>query len=149
MLHHVRNRLHRAPCVAARPHPAPLARIQHQKVAAALLTARPRKTVRQNTALQIFPQVTLYVTSVDRKGTRRGFDLELVSLVTKSVGIPVIASSGMGSTAHLIEVVKGAGAVAVAVADMLHYNRSTFLQIRQEAFRAVIVVRGSTEWQHP
>ena len=53
--------LHHAPCVAARTHPAPLAQIRHQKVLAALLTARPRKTVRQNTALQIFPQVTLYV----------------------------------------------------------------------------------------
>ena len=61
MLHHVRGRLHHAPCVAARTHPAPLALIRHQKVLATLLTAHPRKPVRQNTALQIFPQVTLYV----------------------------------------------------------------------------------------
>ncbi len=48
MLHHARSRLHHAPCVAARTHPAPLARVRHQKVLAALLTARACKPVRQN-----------------------------------------------------------------------------------------------------
>ena len=48
MLHHVRSSLHHAACVAARTHPAPNARIRYQKVLAALLTARPRKPVRQN-----------------------------------------------------------------------------------------------------
>ena len=51
MLHHVRRRLHHAPCVAARAHPASLARIRYQKVLPALLTPRPRKAVRQNAAL--------------------------------------------------------------------------------------------------
>ena len=43
MLHHVRRRLHHAPCVAARAHPASLARLRYPKVLAALLTPRPRK----------------------------------------------------------------------------------------------------------
>ena len=45
MLHHVRGHLHHAPCVATRTHCTPLAQVRHQKVLAALLTARPRKPV--------------------------------------------------------------------------------------------------------
>ena len=61
MLDHVRGSLHREPCVTARIHPAPFARIRFQKVLATLFAAPPRKPVRQNAALQIFPQVKLYL----------------------------------------------------------------------------------------
>ena len=61
MLHHVRGRLHHAPCIAARTHPAPRTRIRNPKAQATHLTARPRKPVRQNAALQISPHITLYV----------------------------------------------------------------------------------------
>lgn len=80
----------------------------------------------------------ILLTSVDREGTRRGFDVELVRAVTREVAIPVIASGGMGNIHHLLEVVKDGGADAIAVADVIHYKRKTLRQIREEAIAAGI-----------
>lgn len=73
----------------------------------------------------------ILVTSVDREGTRRGFDVDLVRAITQSVSIPVIASGGMGSIDHMLEVVEQGGADAVAMADILHYNRQSLPAIRE------------------
>ncbi|KIU49063.1 imidazole glycerol phosphate synthase [Pseudomonas putida] len=81
------------------------------------------------------------LTSVDREGTRKGFDLELVTAVTEAVDIPVIASGGMGSSAHAISVV-GAGADAVAMADILHYQRACIADIRRDVSAAGVRVRS-------
>jgi len=75
----------------------------------------------------------ILLTSVDAEGTRKGFDVELTAAVSTSVPIPVIASGGMGSTAHLVEVVRAGHADAVAMADCLHYKRLTLPQIREAA----------------
>lgn len=83
----------------------------------------------------------ILLTSVDREGTKRGFDMALVKAVTDIVSVPVIASGGMGSGTHLAEVVKQGGASAVAMADILHYNRMSLGDIRKEAFAAGINVR--------
>lgn len=83
----------------------------------------------------------ILVTSVDREGTRRGFDSRLVSAITREVDVPVIASGGMGKADDLIEVVKLGGADAVAMADILHYNRATVGDIRQAAQKAGITTR--------
>jgi cyclase len=80
------------------------------------------------------------LTSVDREGTRKGFDLELVQAVAESVEIPVIASGGMGKTQDLVDVVK-CGADAVAMADILHYKRASLNDIRADALAAGIRVR--------
>ena len=72
----------------------------------------------------------IFVTSVDREGTRKGFDCELVAEITKRVEIPVIASGGFGSLDHLSQLVKTAKPTGVAIADSLHYNRYSFEQIR-------------------
>jgi cyclase len=74
----------------------------------------------------------ILLTSVDQEGTRKGFDVDLVRSVTKAVGIPVIASGGMGSVEHLRTVVEG-GADAVAMADVLHYNRLSLPDVRSAA----------------
>lgn len=87
----------------------------------------------------------LLVTSVDRDGTRRGFDCELVHEIARRVPVPVIASGGMGSLADLVEVVRH-GADAVAVASLLHYGKLTVPDIREGARQAGITVRG-VEWQ--
>jgi len=71
----------------------------------------------------------ILLTSVDREGTREGFDLELVEAVADAVRVPVIASGGLGKTHHAREAVE-AGASAVAVADMIHYDRATLNQIK-------------------
>jgi cyclase len=55
----------------------------------------------------------------------RGYDLELVESVARVVDVPVIASGGAGSYQHLIDVVKHAGASAVACASIFHYTEQT------------------------
>lgn len=62
------------------------------------------------------------VTSVDREGTRRGFDDALFASVRASLEVPVIASGGMGTPEHLVSVLD-AGADGAAVADAFHYGR--------------------------
>jgi cyclase len=71
------------------------------------------------------------LTSVDREGTRKGFDVELVREVSSRVNVPVIASGGLGSVEHLTEVVEKGHADAVAVADALHYNRIPMNEMRK------------------
>ena len=80
------------------------------------------------------------VTSVDREGTREGFDEALIAAVAGCVSVPVIASGGMGQPA---DVAKAAaqGADAVAMADILHYGRSSIPIIRQAARDAGLEVR--------
>jgi len=83
----------------------------------------------------------ILLTSVDREGTRKGFDCALVRAVTQRVAVPVIASGGMGKPEDLIEVVQVGGADAVAMADILHYGRATVGDIRHVARAANIEVR--------
>jgi cyclase len=83
----------------------------------------------------------ILLTSVDREGTRKGFDIELTRAVSDAVSVPVIASGGMGSVAHLIEVVRKGHADAVAMADVLHYKRCSFADMRSAARAAGMPVR--------
>jgi cyclase len=83
----------------------------------------------------------ILLTSVDREGTRSGFDVDLVRFVSSVVSVPVIASGGMGSAEHLLEVVTRGHADAVAVGDLLHYGRLSVHQIREQARAAGISVR--------
>ncbi len=81
------------------------------------------------------------LTSVDQEGTRKGFDVALVRAVTGEVSVPVIASGGMGTPEHMVDVVKTGRADAVAMADMLHYRRATIGEIRAAARNAGLHVR--------
>ncbi|QDQ86243.1 imidazole glycerol phosphate synthase subunit HisF [Alcaligenaceae bacterium SJ-26] len=81
------------------------------------------------------------VTSVDREGTRHGFDLDLIRQISESVPVPVIASGGMGSLAHFVEAAQQGLADAVAMADVLHYQRLALPQIRTAALDAGLAVR--------
>lgn len=83
----------------------------------------------------------ILLTSVDQEGTRKGFDVELVKAVSTAVPVPVIASGGMGSVQDLLDVVERGSADAVAMADVLHYNRLTMPAIREEARKAGIQTR--------
>lgn len=84
----------------------------------------------------------LLVTSVDQEGTRRGFDVKLVRAIADAVSIPVIASGGMGRPEHLAEAVLEGGADAVAMADVLHYDRLALPALRDAARAAGISVRA-------
>ncbi|MBT5399794.1 imidazole glycerol phosphate synthase subunit HisF [bacterium] len=83
----------------------------------------------------------ILLTSVDCEGTRRGFDLDLIKATTGSVSIPVIASGGMGKYQDLYDAVYDADADAIAMADVLHYNRLTFDEIRKKSTISGIIVR--------
>lgn len=84
----------------------------------------------------------ILLTSVDQEGTRKGFDVDLVRAVTAEVSVPVIASGGMGSIDHLVEVCARGRADAVAIADALHYNRLTLSDIRAGARMKDVAVRN-------
>lgn len=83
----------------------------------------------------------ILLTSVDREGTRKGFDIELVNAVSSVVNVPVIASGGMGKPEDLLQVVFEGGADAVAMADILHYKRAEIGDIRTLAEAAGLGVR--------
>lgn len=82
----------------------------------------------------------ILLTSVDREGTRKGFDVPLIQAVTKAVAIPVIASGGMGTAEHLVEAAQG-GADAVAMAHVLHYQTLPLAEIRRQARESGLRVR--------
>lgn len=86
----------------------------------------------------------ILLTSVDQEGTRKGFDVALIEAVTNAVPIPVIASGGMGSIAHMVSAFAH-GADAVAMADILHYDRASLPAIRAEAIEAGLRVRTDVE----
>jgi imidazole glycerol-phosphate synthase subunit HisF len=84
----------------------------------------------------------ILLTSIDQEGTRRGFDISLVQAVTENVSVPVIASGGMGSAEDLVKVVTEGNADAVAMADILHYERKTVGDLRKVAMSKGIKVRA-------
>jgi len=73
----------------------------------------------------------LLLTSLDRDGTREGYDLELLRVITAEVSVPVIASGGAASPAHLAAAVK-AGADAVLAASIFHDREITVSQVKGE-----------------
>ncbi|MDG1144175.1 MAG: imidazole glycerol phosphate synthase cyclase subunit [Burkholderiales bacterium] len=81
------------------------------------------------------------VTSIDKEGTRQGMDLALINEVINVSSVPVIASGGVGSPHDFLE---GAmtGCNAVAVADILHYERATISDLRTKARREGLSVRS-------
>jgi len=81
------------------------------------------------------------ITSIDREGTRKGYDVKLTRAISDVVGIPVIASGGYGNDSHLLDVVHQGGADAVAVADALHYDRTDLTEIRAAAIANGIRMR--------
>lgn len=64
----------------------------------------------------------ILVTSVDREGTGKGFDLELTRQIAEAVPIPVIACGGAGTVEHVYDVITEGKAQAVCIASILHYN---------------------------
>ena len=84
----------------------------------------------------------ILITSVDREGTRKGFDIGLVRTVAAEVNVPIIASGGMGSAQDAVDVVQQGHADAVAMADILHNKRATLAEVRQHLKSAGVEVRS-------
>lgn len=83
----------------------------------------------------------ILLTSMDRDGTKQGFNLELTRAVADAVSVPVIASGGVGKLEHLIEGVKEGHASAVLAASIFHFGEYTVAQAKQAMQEAGIAVR--------
>jgi cyclase len=83
----------------------------------------------------------ILLTSMDRDGTKSGFDLELTRQVSDAVSVPVIASGGVGSLAHLSDGIRIGGADAVLAASIFHYGEFTVGEAKALLARDGIPVR--------
>jgi cyclase len=83
----------------------------------------------------------ILLTSMDRDGTRLGYDLELTRAVADRVRLPVIASGGAGSLEHLREGLTAGGASAALVASLFHYGEHTVREAREYLRAHGVVVR--------
>jgi cyclase len=79
----------------------------------------------------------ILLTSMDRDGTKIGFDLDLTRAVSDAVPVPVIASGGVGELQHLVDGVQKGGADAVLAASIFHYGQHTVAQAK-----ALMAARG-------
>jgi cyclase len=83
----------------------------------------------------------ILLTSMDRDGTKAGFDLDLTRAVADAVPVPVIASGGVGTLDHLVEGVKIGHASAVLAASIFHYGTFTIGQAKRHMAAAGIAIR--------
>jgi imidazole glycerol-phosphate synthase subunit HisF len=72
----------------------------------------------------------ILLTSIDQEGTRKGFDVELCHAVSTQVSVPVILSGGMGNSEHLLQAADEGKADAMAMADVIHYERIGFAEMK-------------------
>lgn len=84
----------------------------------------------------------ILLTSMDRDGTRNGFDLALTRAVSEAVGVPVIASGGVGTLDHLADGIAEGGADAVLAASIFHFGRYTVQEAKVHLAARGIEVRG-------
>ena len=83
----------------------------------------------------------LLLTSMDRDGTGKGFDLDLLKAITSKVSVPVIASGGVGSLEHLVQGVKEGGANAVLAASIFHFGKFKIKDARKAMTEAGLNTR--------
>ena len=85
----------------------------------------------------------ILLTSMDRDGTKKGFDIALTRAIADAVSVPVIASGGVGTLDHLIEGVRVGHASAVLAASIFHFGEYSIAQAKQHMHKAGIPVRLS------
>ncbi|HEX6254621.1 MAG TPA: imidazole glycerol phosphate synthase subunit HisF [Euzebyales bacterium] len=83
----------------------------------------------------------ILLTSMDRDGTKAGFDLDLLAAVTEAVNIPVVASGGAGAAEHMAEAVTKGGASAVLAASIFHFGELRIADVKRTMAAAGIPVR--------
>ena len=83
----------------------------------------------------------ILLTSMDRDGTKSGFDIELTRAVSDAVPVPVIASGGVGTLQHLADGIRAGGADAVLAASIFHYGEFTVAQAKALMAAQGIAVR--------
>ncbi len=83
----------------------------------------------------------ILLTSMDRDGTRAGFDLPLTRAISDAVPVPVIASGGVGTLDHLVEGIRDGGASAVRAASIFHFGDYTIGEAKRHMAAAGLAVR--------
>jgi len=83
----------------------------------------------------------ILLTSMDRDGTKQGYDIALTRAVSGAVPVPVIASGGVGSLEHMVEGIRDGGATAVLAASIFHFGEFTIGQAKQYMAKAGLPVR--------
>lgn len=83
----------------------------------------------------------ILLTSMDRDGGKQGFDLALLQAVTSEVNVPVIASGGAGTPAHMVEGIAQGGASAVLAASIFHFGEVGVAEVKEAMARAGVPVR--------
>jgi cyclase len=83
----------------------------------------------------------ILLTSMDRDGTRQGFDLPLTQAVADSVSVPVIASGGVGNLDHLVDGIREGHATAVLAASIFHFGEFTIREAKDHMVRAGLPMR--------
>ncbi len=83
----------------------------------------------------------ILLTSMDRDGTKKGYDTALLNKITKTLEIPVIASGGVGNIDHLIDGIKEGGASAVLAASIFHFGEITIKEVKDKLSEEGLSVR--------
>jgi cyclase len=83
----------------------------------------------------------ILLTSMDRDGTKQGFDIPLTRAIADSVPVPVIASGGVGNLDHLVEGIREGHATAVLAASIFHFGEFTIRQAKDHMARAGLPMR--------
>jgi cyclase len=83
----------------------------------------------------------ILLTSMDRDGTRQGFDIGLTRAIADAVSVPVIASGGVGTLDHLVEGIRDGHATAVLAATIFHFGEYTVLAAKQHMAQAGLPMR--------
>ena len=91
----------------------------------------------------------LLVTSMDRDGTKAGYDIALTRAIADAVPVPVVASGGVGNLDHLVEGVREGHASAVLAASIFHFGEYTIAQAKAYMARAGIAVRDDSRAPAP
>jgi len=86
----------------------------------------------------------LLVTSIDRDGTRAGFDLPLLQAIRAAVNLPIIASGGAGGLRDFVDVFEQAGSDAALAASLFHYGELAIVDVKRELAANAIPVRLET-----
>ncbi|MDO8902634.1 MAG: imidazole glycerol phosphate synthase subunit HisF [Phenylobacterium sp.] len=83
----------------------------------------------------------ILLTSMDRDGAKSGYDIELLRAITSAVSVPVIASGGAGSAAHMVEAATQGGADAVLAASIFHFGEVSIGEVKQAMVAAGLPAR--------
>jgi cyclase len=83
----------------------------------------------------------ILLTSMDRDGTRKGFDIPLTRAVADAVAVPVIASGGVGTLQHLVEGIRDGHATAVLAASIFHFGEHSIREAKDYMAKVGLPVR--------